>query len=115
MARTSHEDYSASQPPPIRKLLEQVRKAVEAQVPRATRTIGYNMPAFKQARIFMYFAAFKKHIGIYPPVTGDGALIEETRAFRGPRGNLSFPYGQELPLALIGRVAAALAAQYAER
>jgi hypothetical protein len=63
----------------------------------------------------VYFAAFKKHIGIYPPVTEDGALIEETKAFRGPKGNLSFPYGQELPLALKGRVAAALAAQYAEK
>jgi uncharacterized protein YdhG (YjbR/CyaY superfamily) len=111
----SHEDYFATQPAAMRRLLEQIQKEVEAQVPGATRTIGYNMPAFRTARIFFYFAAFKKHIGIYPPLTDDPALIAETKAYRGPKGNLSFPYAQDLPLALIGRVAVALAAQYAAK
>ena len=71
------------------------------------------MPAFRHTRIFLYFAAFKNHIGIYPPVTDNAALISETARFRGPKGNLSFPYSQPLPLELIGRVAKALAVQYA--
>ncbi len=70
------------------------------------------MPAFKVGRTFFYFAAFRNHIGVYPPVTRDAALIEETSAYRGPKGNLSFPHSEELPLALIAKVAAALAAQY---
>jgi len=45
----------------------------------------------------------------------DEALIAETAAFRGPKGNLAFPYAQELPVGLIGRVAVALAAQYAAK
>ena len=73
------------------------------------------MPAFRKQRIFLYFAAFKKHIGIYPPVTDDQELIAETARFRGVKGNLSFPYSQELPIDLVGRVAQALAAQYATR
>jgi len=108
----SHDEYLASQPVEIRKRLEQVQKEVEARVPGATRTISYNMPAFKNERTFFYFAAFKKHIGIYPPVMNDLELIAATEAFRGSKGNLSFPHNRELPLALIGRVAAALAAQY---
>jgi uncharacterized protein YdhG (YjbR/CyaY superfamily) len=110
----THEEYFAAQPVAVRKLLEQVQQEVERQVPGATRTIGYNMPAFRRERIFFYFAAFKKHIGVYPPVT-DEALIVETAAFRGPKGNLAFPYTQELPVGLIGRVAVALAAQYAKK
>lgn len=70
------------------------------------------MPAFKTERTFFYFAAFKKHIGIYPPVLTDPQLIAETQAFRGAKGSLSFPYDQQLQLKLIGRVAAALAEQY---
>lgn len=70
------------------------------------------MPAYKKGRTFFYFAAFKKHIGIYPPVTEDLALIDATQAHRGPKGNLSFPYSEGISLALIGRVAAALATQY---
>ena len=111
----SHDEYFAAQPVQVRKRLQQIQKQVESQVPGAIRTISCNMPAFKNERTFFYFAAFKKHIGIYPPVTKDNALIAETEALRGPKGNLAFQHDQELPLALIGRVAASLAAQSAEK
>jgi uncharacterized protein YdhG (YjbR/CyaY superfamily) len=112
MPFTSQEEYFAKCSPEARALLGKVQSEVERQVPGAARCIGYNMPAFRQQRIFFYFAAFKKHIGIYPPVTENEALISETAQFRGPKGNLSFPYSQPLPLELIGRVAKALAVQY---
>ena len=108
----SHEAYFATQPAELRRRLEDIQQQVEAQVPGATRTISYNLPAFRQQRTFFYFAAFKNHIGIYPPVTQDLELIAETRALRGPKGNLSFPHNAELPLPLIGRIARALALQY---
>jgi uncharacterized protein YdhG (YjbR/CyaY superfamily) len=108
----THEEYFATVPTELRTRLEQVQKEVESRVPGAVRCISYNMPAFKQQRSFFYFAAFKKHIGVYPPVTENEALVSEVAQFRGPKGNLSFPHGQELPLELIGRVAVALAAQY---
>jgi uncharacterized protein YdhG (YjbR/CyaY superfamily) len=115
MPFNSHEQYFATIPPEVRVLLLRVQREVESRVPGALRCISYNMPAFKHQRTFFYFAAFKKHIGVYPPVTGDEALVRETARFRGPKGNLSFPHTQELPLELIGRVALALAAQYAAR
>lgn len=79
----------------------------------AERCVGYGMPAFRKNRIFFYFAAFKKHIGVYPPVTAPQHLIEELGPYRGPKGNLIFPHSAPLPLELIGRVAEALADQYA--
>jgi uncharacterized protein YdhG (YjbR/CyaY superfamily) len=108
----SHDEYFATHPADLRGRLEQIQKEVERQVPGATRTISYNMPAFKKERTFFYFAVFKKHIGIYPPITEDLELIKETEALRGPKGNLSFPHNEELPLQLIGRIANALASQY---
>jgi len=108
----SHDDYLAGQAAEVRSRLEQIQKEIERSVPGATKTIGYNMPAYAKGQNFIYFAAFKRHIGIYPPVTADRQLIEETQALRGPKGNLSFPHSAELPLSLIGRVAAALASQY---
>jgi uncharacterized protein YdhG (YjbR/CyaY superfamily) len=109
----THEAYFAALPPASRRLLVQVQAAVEAAVPGAQRCIGYRMPAYRRDKVFFYFAAFKQHIGIYPPVVDDAALVAELQPWRGPKGNLSFPLTQPLPLALIGRVAAALAAQYA--
>lgn len=111
----SHDEYFATQPENLRSRLEQIQQEVERQVPGSERTISYNLPAFKKGKTFIYFAAFKKHIGIYPPVTDDLELIRETEALRGPRGNLSFRHDIELPLDLIGRVAKALASQYSAR
>ena len=107
----SHDEYIATQPENLRGRLEQIQQEVERQVPGSTRTISYNLPAFKKENMFFYFAAFKKHIGIYPPVTEDAELIKETEALRGPKGNLSLSHDAELPLQLIGRVAKALASQ----
>ena len=113
MSLNAHEEYLATVEAKVRARLERVQHEVERLIPGAVRCISYKMPAFKQKRVFFYFAAFKKHIGIYPPVTEDEALILETARYRGPKGNLSFPHDEPLPLELIGRVAVALSAQYA--
>ena len=108
----SHSEYFAAQPAALAARLEQVQRVVEAKVPDAVRTVSHNMPAFKIVRTFFYFAAFKNHIGVFPPVTTDASVVAASAPYRGPNGNLSFPHAQELPLALIGRVAEALASQY---
>ncbi len=112
MAHTSHESYIAAAAPEVRSKLEAIQELVEALIPTATRCIGYNMPAYRDRLIFLYFAAFKNHIGVYPPVTQDEQLIQELAPFRGKKGNLAFPLAQSLPLDLIGKVAVALHREY---
>ena len=107
--------YLAPLSPEIREILEAVRRIVHEEVPAATETIGYQMPAFKVERIFFYFAAFKKHLGIYPPVSGDDALLRELAPYLGPKNNLKFPVDQPIPYELIRRVVRTLADQYARR
>lgn len=104
--------YIASAAPEVRPILEEIRRTIKQAVPQATEAISYQMPAFKHPTVFIYFAAFKKHIGIYPPVTGDETLASELEPFRGPKGNLKFPLDQPIPYELIGRVAAALAQEH---
>lgn len=104
----THDDYFDLATPSARGRLEAIQQAVEALLPEATRCISYKMPAYKHRKVFFYFAAFKKHIGIYPPVKHDAALIELLAPYRGPKGNLSFSLEEPLPLELIGRVAVAL-------
>ena len=112
MTFSSHEEYFQSFRPEVRSLLTAIQTRVETLLPQASRCIAYQMPAYRAKRVFFYFAAFKKHIGIYPPVTRDSALIKELSAFRGAKGNLSFPLDQALPIDLIGRVAIALHQEY---
>jgi uncharacterized protein YdhG (YjbR/CyaY superfamily) len=106
---TSVDDYVALAFPGVRGILEQIRRVVRATVPTATETISYQMPAFKLEKVFFSFAAFKNHIGIFPPVKGDRKLQTELRPYRGEKGNLKFPLSEPIPYELIGRVASALA------
>jgi uncharacterized protein YdhG (YjbR/CyaY superfamily) len=109
----THEDYLATCTPEARERLLAIRAAAEQRVPGAERCISYGMPALREGRVFIYFAAFKNHIGVYPPARGPAALLEDLAPYRGPKGNLSFPLSQPLPIELIGRTIEALARQYA--
>lgn len=108
----NHEDYFANVPADVHERLLQIQAEIEARIPGAKRCIGYNMPGFRFQRNFFYFAAFKNHIGIYPPLHADSALIEASARWRGPKGNLSFLHQEPLPITLIGDIAVALALQY---
>jgi hypothetical protein len=52
---------------------------------------------------------------VYPPVNEDASLIRELSEYRNEKGNLSFKFGKPIPYDLIGRVAAALHAQYTRK
>ena len=96
--------YITGFPKPIQSLLQKVRRTIRAAAPKATELISYRIPAYRQNRILVYFAGFKAHIGLFPPVRGDAALENAVAKYAGPKGNLRFPYDEPLPLALISRI-----------
>lgn len=117
MATSRYSDidsYIAAAAPDVQPLLQKIRRLAKSAVPSATETISYQMPALKQGRVFFYFAAFKKHIGIYPPLQADKDLVHELAPWRGPKGNLQFPLNQPIPDALIQRIVLALAREYGQ-
>jgi uncharacterized protein YdhG (YjbR/CyaY superfamily) len=106
------DDYLATVPPEGRAILRKLRTLIGQTVPAAKETISYQMPAFKLDYTFIYFAAYKKHIGIFPPVKGDKALNKALLPYRGEKGNLKFPLDEPMPYDLIRRVVLALHKQY---
>ena len=77
---------------------------IRTAAPEAHETISYKIPAFRQNGILVYFAAFKKHIGFYPPVKGDAELQKAISSYAGEKGNLQFPLNRPIPYSLIGRI-----------
>jgi uncharacterized protein YdhG (YjbR/CyaY superfamily) len=71
--------------------------------PTAEERISYRMPAFFLGGIIVYFAAFKKHIGLFPPVR-DKSLKPLVARYAGPKGNLQFPLAEPIPLSLISKI-----------
>ncbi len=104
-APASIDDYIALSSPEVREILEKVRSAIRKAAPEAEETISYRIPAFTQDGVFLFFAAFKKHIGIYPPLAADSPLREELRLYEGPKRNLQIPLDGRIPYALITRIA----------
>jgi uncharacterized protein YdhG (YjbR/CyaY superfamily) len=104
MKPVSVDAYIAGFPKPIQTLLRKVRRTVRAAAPGAEELISYNIPAYRRHGMVVYFAAFKAHIGLYPPVHGNAALEKAVKRHAGPKGNLRFPYKEALPLALISRI-----------
>lgn len=100
----SIDEYIASAPAVVRPILEKIRRTIASAAPSAQEVISYRMPAFRLKGILVYFAAFKHHIGLFPPVSGDSKLEKDVAPFAGPKGNLRFPLDQPMPYALIRRI-----------
>ena len=98
------DSYIAAFPKDHEALLKKVQRSIRAAAPNATEVISYNIPAYRQNGMLVYFAGFKHHIGLYPPVRGNAALEQAAAKYAGPKGNLQFPYDEPLPLALITRI-----------
>ena len=98
------DDYIAKFPLKVRAILKKIRATVASAAPDAEEVISYQMPAFKQGGILIYFAAFTSHIGIYPPVSGDPKLEKALAPYMGPKRNLKFPLDEPIPYDLIRRI-----------
>jgi uncharacterized protein YdhG (YjbR/CyaY superfamily) len=97
-------EYIAAFSPDVQAILQQVRQVVRSAAPDAEEAISYQIPAFKLNGVLVYFAAFKKHIGFYPPVRGDARLVKAASPYAGEKGNLKFPLDQPIPFKLIERI-----------
>jgi uncharacterized protein YdhG (YjbR/CyaY superfamily) len=109
-AQSRLDDYIATHPPKVRAILTRIRRTVRKAVPEAEETISYQMPTFMLNGVVVHFAAFTSHIGLYPPVRGDAALLKDAAPYANEKGNLRFPFDEPIPYDLITRIVRARAA-----
>ena len=100
----SIDEYIALFSPEVQAILKQIRSTIRNAAPEAEEAISYQIPAFKLSGVLVYFAAFKKHIGFYPPVRGDARLEKAVSPYAGEKGNLRFPLDRPIPCGLIERI-----------
>lgn len=97
--------YIDAQPEEVQPLLNQVRDTLRAVLPHAEERISWSMPTYWRKQNIIHFAAFKKHIGLYP---GDKAVEhfkEKLTEYKTSKGAIQFPYSKPLPLTLIAEIA----------
>ena len=108
------DEYIAAFSPEVQSILKKIRVTIREAVPEAEEKISYQIPAFTLSGDMIYFAAFKKHIGMYPPVNGDEQLRQEISRYRGEKGNLKVPLDEPIPYDLISRIAKFRAREHLE-
>lgn len=98
------DDYISQFPEKQQAALEQIRKTIKAAAPAAEEVISYQMPAYKQNGMLVYFAGYENHIGVYPTPSAIEAFKKELAVYKGAKGSVQFPIDQPLPIGLIKKI-----------
>ena len=101
---SSMDEYIATFPEGIQKILEELRTTIKAAAPQAEEKISYQMPTFFLKGNLVHFAAHKNHIGFYPTPSGIQAFERELSIFESAKGSVQFPLDRPMPLELISRI-----------
>jgi len=101
---TSIDEYIATFPKEIQKILKELRATIKASAPDAEEKISYQMPTFYLKGNLIHFAAFKNHIGVYPSPSGTQAFKRELSIYQGAKGSIKFPIDEPLPLELVRKI-----------
>jgi uncharacterized protein YdhG (YjbR/CyaY superfamily) len=112
---SSIDEYHAAQTPEVRQLLDKLRSVIRKAAPLASETISYNMPAFKQGGVLVYYAAHNHHIGFYPTPAPLQVFANELEGFITSKGAVQFPLDKPLPVALIRKMVQYRVAEESER
>jgi len=100
----SIDEYIATFPEEIQKILEELQATIKASAPDAEEKISYQMPTFALKGNLVHFAAWKNHIGFYPTPSGTQAFKHELSIYEGAKGSVKFPIEKPLPLELISKI-----------
>lgn len=99
------DEYIAGFPSGVRKMLEKIRRTIRKAVPDAAEAISYQIPTFRlQGKNLIHFAAFQKHIGLYPAPREAAEFKDELSAYEGGKGTVQFPLDRPIPYDLISRI-----------
>ena len=93
------DEYIAAAPSPAQPLLRRVRAIIKANAPQAEERISYRMPYYDYHGRLVYFAAHRKHVGVY--ALGQTFEAEGLQKYVAAKGTLQFRFDEPLPEAKI--------------
>ncbi len=87
-----------------RIMLDLMRALIRQAAPNSEECISYNMPAFRQKKVLVYYAAHKSHIGFYPTASPLIVFAPELGKYPTSKGAIQFSLGSKLPKTLITKI-----------
>jgi uncharacterized protein YdhG (YjbR/CyaY superfamily) len=98
------DEYIATFPPNIQKILERIRKTIKKAAPEAEEAVKYGIPTFTLNGNLVHFGGYSEHIGFYPDPRGIDELKKELAPYQAGKGTLRFPLDKPMPYDLITKV-----------
>ena len=98
------DEYIAAQPETVRPLLQSIREIIREAVPESVEKISWQMPTFWQKENLIHFAAFKRHIGLYPGEEAVAVFAERLAGYKTSKGAIQLPLDREMDYALISDI-----------
>jgi len=96
--------YIEGFPTEVQSILQTIRSIIKEEAPHAVEHMAYGIPTYTTRQHLIHFAAFKRHIGLYPTPDGIKAFKDELAAYKNAKGSVQFPLGKEIPFGLIRRI-----------
>ena len=101
----SIDEYIATFPKDVQKIMKQLRGTIKAAAPKAEEKISYQMPTFTlNGKYLVYFAGWKTHIAFYGAPRGNAEFKEDLSAYETGQGTLKFPFDKPIPFDLITKI-----------
>ena len=66
-----------------------------------TEVVSYGIPAFKQKRVLVWYAAFADHWSLFPTAAVIEQFRDELKGYTTSKGTIQFPLDKPIPTALI--------------
>jgi uncharacterized protein YdhG (YjbR/CyaY superfamily) len=98
------DEYITAYPDDVQRILAKIRKTIREAAPEAQETIKYQIPTFTLYGNLISFAAYKKHIGLYPATSGTKAFNNKLSVFRTAKSTVRFPLDKPIPFDLISQM-----------
>ncbi len=100
------DDYIASQPPEVQKILQELRGIIKEAAPDAEEILNYKVPSFtlvpggKREHQIM-IAGYAKFVSFYPFPSTITEFADDLKDFKLGKGSVQFPLNKPLPKDLI--------------
>lgn len=99
------DEYIAEQVEDVQSVLHEIQKVIHEAIPEAEEKISWSMPTFKGKKNVIQFAAFKKHVSIFPGPEAVEFFQDRLREYKTSKGTIQFPLAKPVPYELIHDIA----------
>jgi len=98
------DQYISEQAEETQPILRKIREVIRTAAPDATEKISYQMPTFWQGKNLIHFAAFKKHISIFPGGEATTIFSDRLTDYKTAKGTIQLPLNKPIPYDLIADI-----------